>query len=82
MIIQSHQPPATVSLADVTSQGAGTEVDRVDCWCRTPRHFYFIKHVVTTLMVNNPTAGSEQSQCLNVIDKVKDSKKAKHKKTE
>ena len=54
MIIQRHQPPATVSLADVSSDGAGTEVDRVDCWCRTSRHFYFIKDVVTSLMVHKP----------------------------
>ena len=53
---QSHQPPATVSLADVSSEGAGTEVDRVDCWCRASRHFYFIKDVVTTLMVQKPRA--------------------------
>ena len=67
MIIQRHQPPATVSLADVSSEGAGTEVHRVDCWCRTSRHFYFIKDVVTTLMVQEPKSYSNHSNYFSFI---------------
>ena len=59
MIIQSHQSPTTVSLADVSSEGAGTQIDWVDCRCRTSRSFYFIKDVVTALMVHKPGWGKQ-----------------------
>ena len=67
MVIQAHQPPATVSLTDISSEGAGTEVHRVNCWCRTSRHFYLIKDVVAALMVQKPRAFKFLSISMHII---------------